>query len=226
MEKNNQRKVSAWKRMGVPLIGILGVVCGCANNRHAVIAVTGTNIGVEVSQNPTNQSPQAKLGYQRTEVAIVPSNRSGGVEPGGTSTVGNGAADVADVLMELKFSNIFSLNNSGVYQRLAVGRTAVTQPGAAYMFARDQNGNIDSETAAAIASIESVKYTPSEVRGLKSEIVDLYNKHSQTPDKQAVVKEVVKEVTSQEWDSFCDAKDLTSEDLEEILGVLKEKGIE
>jgi hypothetical protein len=106
---------------------------------------------VEISQNPANQSPQAKLGYQRGEVAIVPSNRSGNVEPtSGTSTIGGGASDVADVLMELRYANIFSFNNAGIYQRLAVGKTAVSQPGAALMFAKDQKGNLDPETAAAI----------------------------------------------------------------------------
>lgn len=151
MRKNNVRKLFVYGCFGGIIIGMLGSMYGCTNNRHAVIAVTGTNIGVEISQNPANQSPQAKLGYQRSEVAIVPSNRSGGIEPAGTSTVGHGASDVANVLMELKFSNIFSINTSGIYQRLAVGKTAVSQDSAAFMFARDQKGNLDPETAAAIS---------------------------------------------------------------------------
>ena len=226
MRKNNLRKLFAYGCFGGIIIGMLGSMYGCTNNRHAVIAVTGTNIGVEISQNPANQSPQAKLGYQRSEVAIVPSNRSGGIEPAGTSTVGRGASDVANVLMELKYSNIFSINTSGIYQRLAVGKTAVSQQGAAYMFARDQKGNLDPETAAAIASIESIKYTLREARKLKVEIVNLNNKYSSTPDKQAMIKEVVKEITSKDWDSFCDAKDVPLANLEEILDKLKEKGIE
>lgn len=226
MKKNNLKKMFLYKCLGVPIIGTLSIMYGCANNRHAVIAVTGTNIGLEISQNPTNQTPQAKLGYQRAEIAIVPSNRSGGVEPMGPSPAGKGATDVADVLMELRFSNIFSLNTSGIYQRLAVGRTAVIQPGAAYMFARDQKGDIDPETAAAIASIESIKYTLPEARKLKVEIVNLNKKYSSTPDKQAMIKEVVKEITSKDWDSFCDAKDIPLANLEEILDKLKGKGIE
>ena len=78
MRKNNLRKLFVYGCFGGIIIGMLGSMYGCTNNRHAVIAVTGTNIGVEISQNPANQSPQAKLGYQRSEVAIVPSNRSGG----------------------------------------------------------------------------------------------------------------------------------------------------
>ena len=162
---------SFWTKFKVESLGIL-IACvsilvyGCGNNRHAVIAVTGTNIGLDISQNPANQTPQAKLGYQRSEVAIVPSNRSGGVDPAGTNTYGTGtvggASDVADVVMELKFSNIFSgifnPGSGGIYQRLAVGETAVEQPGAAFMFARDQKGGIGSSTASEIA--KSFKFKP------------------------------------------------------------------
>ena len=151
MKKETMNKMFLYGSWCFSMLVMIGIMYGCTTGRHAVIAVTGTNIGLEISQNPSNQSPQAKLGYQRSEIAIVPTNRSAGVDASGTSTTGNGAADVADVLMELKFSNIFSLNNSGIYQRLAVGTTAVSQRGAAYMFARDQKGNLDPETAAAIS---------------------------------------------------------------------------
>ena len=64
--------------------------------------------------------------------------------------------------MELRFSNIFSgifnPDYGGIYERLAVGETAVEQPGAAFMFARDQKGGIGSSTASEIA--KSFKFKP------------------------------------------------------------------
>jgi len=132
---------------------------GCAG-RHAVLAVTGTVIGVEISQNPQTQMYQAKLGYNRGEVAVVPSNRSAEKEPG---SQGNGAVDTPEVVMELKYSGIFS-TSGGIYQRLAVGRTAVSQPGAAFMFAKDDTGNLDESKARAISlALTSVPESPEAV---------------------------------------------------------------
>lgn len=126
---------------------------GCAG-RQAVIAVTGTVIGVEISQNPANQSPQAKLGYNRGEIALVPTNRSGEVEPGAHL---NGAKDVADVLMEIRYGGIFDTGpSSGIYQRLAVGSNAVVQPGASIMFAKDATGNVSDKTAEVLKSLQSI----------------------------------------------------------------------
>lgn len=228
MRKNNLRKLFVYGCFGGIIIGMLGSMYGCTNNRHAVIAVTGTNIGVEISQNPANQSPQAKLGYQRSEVAIVPSNRSGGVEPAGTGTVGHGASDVADVLMELKFSNIFSINTSGIYQRLAVGKTAVSQQGAAYMFARDQKGNLDPETAKAIASIESIKGRSTEFREKMSKIMALYREYESDSEKQQKIENVILQVTSKDFISFRKAKDedIPLSKLNEILEKLEALGIQ
>ena len=90
---------------------------------------------------------------------------------------------MADVLMELKFSNIFSINTSGIYQRLAIGKTAVSQQGAAYMFARDQKGNLDPETAKAIASIESIKGRSTEFREKMSKIMALYREYESDSEK-------------------------------------------
>jgi len=42
------------------------------------------------------------------------------------------------------------LNQGGIYQRLAVGKTAVSQPGAAFMFAKNANGKMEPETATAV----------------------------------------------------------------------------
>jgi hypothetical protein len=112
---------------------------------------------VEISQNPATQTPQAKLGYQRTEIALVPTNRPT-EDP--TDKKVKGAEETAEVLMELKYAGIFSWGASGgIYQRLAVGKTAVSQPGAALMFTRNVAGDVgnDAAKAAADAAAQSSK---------------------------------------------------------------------
>lgn len=192
-------------------------IYGCANSRHAVIAVTGTNIGLEISQNPANQMPQGKLGYQRSEVAIVPSNRSGKAEPGDKA---GGASDVANVLMELRFTNIFSFNRSGIYQRLAVGETAVQQ--SVFMFARDERGEISPE---AIKAIESVRTTEPKIREEKAKIAELYSNSNE--EGRAKIKEAVIESGFESWDAFIDEipKKPTLSDIGTIKKKIREKGI-
>ena len=138
-------------------------VAACSTNQeYYVIAATGTVIGVEVSQNPATQAPQAKLGYNRGELAIVPSNcppcvtDDSKTPPVQCGTLGQGARDVPDVLMELRYGGIFDTGpSSGIYQRLAVGETAVAQPGAALMFARNAEGQIDPGAAAALREAQA-----------------------------------------------------------------------
>jgi len=133
-------------------------VSGCSTNQeYYVIAATGTVIGVEVSQNPATQTPQAKLGYNRGELAIVPSNRPPCLVDGSKTppvqcgALHQGAKDVPDVLMELRYGGIFDTGpSSGIYQRLAVGTTAVQQDGAALMFARNASGDVDASIVAAL----------------------------------------------------------------------------
>jgi hypothetical protein len=133
----------------------------CNGQEYYVIASTGTVIGVEVSQNPATQAPQAKLGYNRGELAIVPSNRPPCLTDEGQTTVacgqlGEGARDVPDVLMELRYGGIFDTGpSSGIYQRLAVGKIAVAQPGAALMFARDADGTLNPAAPAALRAAQA-----------------------------------------------------------------------
>lgn len=126
--------------MKIMLLSILGAVLlhvtGCANlHTPSVISSTGTVIGVEISENPATQMPRAKLGYNRGEFAWVP------ISPGGVTP---------NVLHELSYSSIFDLKGSAIYQRMAVGDIAVSQPGAALMFAKDKTGAVDPVAAAAI----------------------------------------------------------------------------
>ncbi len=158
---------------------------GCAT-RNMVVASTSTIIGLEIAENPTTQLYQAKLGYNRQELAIVPSNRSGAVEPG---SVGGGAKDTADVVMELRYGNIFSLQNSGIYQRLAVGTTAVSQPGAAFLFAKGSDGNLDAASAEAVSrSLKSIPAPAADVTTLKLKLAKEYQEAADKTKWDAAVK--------------------------------------
>jgi hypothetical protein len=138
------------------VLACMAVAACSSNQEYYVIAATGTVIGVEVSQNPATQAPQAKLGYNRGELAVVPSNRPpcviGQNETQVTcGSLEGGAKDVPDVLMELRYGGIFDTGpSSGIYQRLAVGNVAVRQPGAALMFARNASGDVDASIVAAL----------------------------------------------------------------------------
>lgn len=127
-------------RYTLSLILLALTLVGCAT-QNTVLVSTGTTIGVEIAQNPTTGMYQAKLGYNRVEIALVPStNRY-----------------TPDVITELRYSGIFSQGaDSGIYQRMAVGSVAVSQPLAMAMFLKDASGNISSNTAAALKSLASV----------------------------------------------------------------------
>lgn len=115
------------------LLGSLALALpACESVPKSVVASTGTSIGVEVSQNQASQAPQMKLGYNRAEVAVVSETEYSG--------------DVANVLMELNYGGSNS-THPGIYQRLAVGRTAVRQAGAAAMFLKAPDGQIPSDEA-------------------------------------------------------------------------------
>lgn len=170
---NNIRKLFSKILMIHFVFAIGGLLClqGCGTSDHAVLAATGTVIGVELSQNPATQIPQGKLGYNRAEFAYVPTNRgtpSGGKSKGsdgsgnGLASTGNGAEDTAEVIMEIKYSDIFS-SGAGIYQRLAIGKTAVQQPGARFMFAKDSEGKISDETAKALGKIQSIPSTAPDI---------------------------------------------------------------
>lgn len=120
----------------------LVLLCGCGAIRNGyVVSGTGTILGVQIAENPATQLYEAKFGYARAEVALVPTN---------------GPA----VIMELRYSGIFS-RSGGIYQRLAVGNAAVSQPGAALMFAKDADGNISSNAVQAITGkIQNIPIAP------------------------------------------------------------------
>ena len=149
----------------IGLIAIIGFSQGCAQQGYSVIASTATVIGVEVSQNPATQAPQAKLGYNRGEFAFVPTNRHAGETAG---TTREGARDTANVIMELRYGGIFDLGpSSGIYQRLAVGEIAVQQDGAALLFMKNADGQIDPAAARALEAVQQAPEVRSDVEAGK-----------------------------------------------------------
>lgn len=172
----------------VLILALAPLACSCTN--HNVIAATGTTIGVEVSYAKDTQLPVGKLGYSRAEIAIVPTNRTEN-----DLDYPKGAEETAEVLMELKYSGIFDMGeNSGIYQRLAVGKTAVSQPGAAMMFARPINQSLSPSTAKVLQSqFNQGKKVQARV-ALKVVLVmrrmlsDLASKHKDTKAEEHVKK--------------------------------------
>jgi hypothetical protein len=116
-----------------------------------VIVNTGTVLGVAVAENPGTGLYEARFGYARTEFAYVPSNRARNTNEVST---GNGAKDVADVLLELRMENIFK--GGLVYQRMAVGTTAVSQQGAALLFSKNADGTLDPAVASSVRTVPTV----------------------------------------------------------------------
>lgn len=151
-------------RYALSLISALLLLAGCASN-NTVLVSTGTSIGVQLAQNPTTGMYEAKLGYNRAELALVPSTNK----------------YTPDVITELKYNGIFSQGaDSGIYQRMAVGTVAVSQPGAMAMFLKDGSGNISSNTAAALASLASV---PTVNTSVTTSLVKIAAAYKTAPDK-------------------------------------------
>ncbi len=129
-----------WAMASVLAVLVPALLPGCQTPPPAVIAVTGTNFGLEISQNAATQTPQIKLGYNRGEVALVSKDKFKD-------------NDLGNVLMEFNYGGTTSNN---IYQRLAVGENAVQQAGAAAMFLKDANGTL-SPAAAAMIEKELIK---------------------------------------------------------------------
>jgi hypothetical protein len=158
---------------------LLLLLTGCATERHRILVATSTIIGVEIAQNPQTEMYTAKLGYNRSELAMLPTNRG----TKGDRAIGNGAKDCPEVLMELRYGNIFSFTEASIYQRLAVGSIAVSQPGAAFMFAKGQSGDLNAATAAAIS--QNIKGIPAPNPASTSALVPLAAAYAKSTDKPA-----------------------------------------
>ena len=208
---------------------------GCAKQGYSVIASTGTVIGVEISQNAATQVPQAKLGYNRAELAFVPSNRDGNIDAGNTH---KGARDTANVIMELSYGGIFDTGpSSGIYQRLAVGDLAVTQPGASAMFLRNADGEYDENAKDALNAIMKIPAVSSDINAarapLSSIFLDAYNnKHTDILEKcNNAAKEIGYPKTKNSYPDYSAFRDfaiyenVTLEEIQQIKNNLKLAGI-
>ncbi len=213
------------RRVPLTLVAALALATlagGCSIDRHTVIASTGTTLGVELTQDPATQSPRMKVGYNRAELALVPSNRSAHKDPGSRlgaalcekcargesgcltperckaarqNTRDGGATDTAEVLMEIRMQGGILFNgiqDAGLYQRLAVGKTAVQQPGASLMFARDQKGEISAEAAPAVqqavgASPAVIQTTSASILG-RAELREAFVRYRDAGDQATLAK--------------------------------------
>jgi hypothetical protein len=171
----------------VSLIAALAVT-GCQIPKNSVVTSTATVLGIELAQNPQTQIYQAKLGYSRAEIAIIPTNRSATDEAGSAF---NGAKDAVPVLMELRSGGFFSFSSDGlIYQRLAIGSEAVTQPGAAFMMAKDATGAISTNVSSAlVAAFSGTAKVDSSTEASKRPLADAYTKSTNKLSFDSAVKE-------------------------------------
>jgi hypothetical protein len=175
-----------------PLCHFVAFMClafvgyGCNLKGYSVVAMTGTVIGVDIAQNPATQTPHAKLGYNRGELALVPTNRYENPQSnsGGQNGQNQGAKDSANVLMELRYGGIFDLGaSSGIYQRLAVGDIAVKQPGAAAMFLKNANGELDDKVVSAIKALPALQeQVEANKASMRVKFQDIYLKNKAAPE--------------------------------------------
>ena len=204
---------------------------GCTAAGGSVIAATGTTIGVELSQSQTSQAPMGVLGYKRAELAYVPTNRgtagkttttqdSGGnpivTHEGGLQSTASGAKDSANVLMELRYSGIFHWGSgSGIYQRLAVGDKAVSQPGASLMFTKDSTGKIEPEAARALSAAQSSLFEQVSPTDWKKALADAKKRASERRPKIDIIVDEIKS-----------AADETSIDSQKLVALVKKAGLD
>ena len=194
---------------------------GCGKPGFSILAATATIIGVEISQNPATQTPQAKLGYNRAEFAFVPTNRGGGVpSDDGAITSVSGANESGDVIMELRYGGIFDVGaSSGIYQRLAVGTVAVQQAGASLMFAKDAEGTLNSETISALKAVKGIAVS----NPLKNCLGGEYNKLEKLHDSEniALFNKAAKNAGFSKFNEFQNRTDTTQEQIDSIYKELK-----
>ncbi len=153
-------------RAAAALAGAAALTAGCAEQGYSVIATSATSIGLEIGQAPAAQTPRFVLGYSRAEHAFVPTNRPSNAKTADASEGVAGADDSADVLMELRYGGGAGAQvDTSIYQRLAVGRTAVSQRGAALLFAKGPDGRIDPQAAEVAALAEGMAASRASAEG-------------------------------------------------------------
>lgn len=193
------------------LLGIMALTSGCASQTCVVVA-NQTGIGLVAEYNQQIQSPTGKLGYINSVIGIVPTNRVADDNP--ESGIGGGAKDSSNVLFETSFSNFFSFwRDNLIYQRVAVGDIAVTQPGAVAMLSKDSTGKLPD--ADVMNALNGIKAPPKEVTSLKLKLVELGKDEA----KRKLILEQLVPLGVANWNAFIDGrpKELNTNQLQKIL---------
>jgi len=178
---------------------------GCSALQNKVVVSTGTSIGIDISENPATGLYQAKLGYNRGELALIPTTNN----------------YVPDVITEINFKGMFS-KDGGIYQRLAVGPNAVKQPGAMGMFLKDVHGNVDTNALILLErALTTVEETPSAVQDRKLKLSLSYD----AEPNQSNWDTVAKQLGYESFGAFLIAADSTVSDCDRMEKVLREKGL-
>lgn len=191
----------------VPVILLALAISGC-KAPHSVIATTQTGLGVSVSENPSTQLYEVRFGFFRNEFTYV---------PGSTNQPGT----VPDVLMELRYENI--LKGGSLYQRLAVGKNAVTQPGASFLFAKGADGTLTSEAASAVSATIQQGVAAAPATGVVEALVPIAEAYA-SGDK-AKFEEVAISKGYESFSSFLIDKGLTVDKVSAMVALLKQKGL-
>jgi hypothetical protein len=141
----------------------------------------------------------------------VPTNRSAKEDAG--DGVG-GAASHGEVLMELRYGGVFDLGpSSGIYQRLAVGQTAVQQAGASLMFSRDADGAISEPARQALEHLKVIPSSSSDVRAQYRKVASARECHKDEVDK------IIERAGAGTFDLILDGKTTTAQ-MEQILAAI------
>lgn len=144
--------------LALVLLPLSGAACSDRLLRESVLASTQSTIGLSLGQNPRTGLYEGTLGYARGELFLVPtgkrvvnaSGEAGNSDPAAAAAMTSDHADTTpEVLGEIMADGAFPLDAGrpggaagppvrvGVYQRLAVGRLAVSTPAAIALMARD-----------------------------------------------------------------------------------------
>jgi hypothetical protein len=198
--------------MGLCLV-LMIAMSGCWSGT-SIITHTGTVLGVELDYKAESSLPFGRVGYVRDELAIVPTNKTREGEDG-TATIGGGAKDCPNVLIEFSMANIFNIFTTHlIYQRIAIGDIAVTQPGAVAMLVKDADGNIDPEVLRIALAIAKIKSTPQATLKAKEALTDIYLYRD---DLSSKILELLKGKGIDSWDEFIDDKTLDANDINKII---------
>ncbi len=200
---------------------LLGVYTSC-KSQTCVVTATATGIGLRASYDQKTQMPLGELGYIHSAVAIVPTDRQADGEAVKESAT---AANSTDVINEISFNNFFSFwNENGIYERIAVGKNAVSQPGAVALFAKNNSGNMDANSVKALEAIYQIKSQPVQKLDLKLKLAQLVGKDIA---KQQIAVDTVSSLVPnkkiQTWVALMDNPDISDEVLTALISKLETK---